>query len=107
MAGAFPRLVSNDYNSDSSSKYDPSDEEETHNSYNNLHQPEIDDDDWAEEEGDYESLTPQEITHRLSNKVSTFFIFMPYKSIKCVFIGSPTILQLPRTITKEKLSNVF
>lgn len=107
MAEALPRLVSNDYNSDSSSKYDLSDEEDTHNSYKNLQQPEIHEDDWAEEEGDYQSLAPQEKTHRLSNKVSTFVIFMPYKSIKCIFIGSPTILQLPRAITKQKLSNVF
>lgn len=68
-------LVSNDYNSDNSSKSDPSSDEES--SYKKLHQPEIDDDetpaDWAEQEGDCRSLTPQEITHRLSNKVSIFY----------------------------------
>lgn len=81
MAWAVPTsahlgLVSNDYNSDNSSKFDPSSDEENHNSYKKLRQPDIDDDetpaDWAEQEGDCRSLTSQEITHLLSNKVSIF-----------------------------------
>lgn len=71
-------LVSNDYNSDNSSKYNQSSDEENHASYKKLQLPEIDDDetpaDWAEQEGDCKSLTPQEITHQLSNKVSIFSI---------------------------------
>lgn len=89
MASAKVGLVSYDYNSDHSSKYDPSSDEENQNSYKILHQPEIDDDetpaDWAEKENDCRSLTAQEISHRLSNQVSIFNKIMPYKSIKCVF----------------------
>lgn len=73
-------LVSNDYNSDNSSKYDPSSDDENHTSYNKLQQLDIDDD----EIGDCGSLTPQE-PHRLSNKVSIFSEILPYNtSIKCV-----------------------
>lgn len=94
MAGkaSIKGLVSNDYNSDNSSNYDPSSDEEN----DKLQPPQIDDDetpaDWAEQ-GDYRSLTPQELRHHLSNKVSIFFKFWrthPFKSFLYRYAGNTT-----------------